>query len=70
MSVVLSHLYAMRLLLDGVIATVESDRVTTPTPDVTDCPHPSERQVNATVMGGPPTVVCLVCGKQRFGVVG
>ena len=72
---VLAQLHAMRLILDGVITMLEQAMVELhdeppPAPSLADqseCPHPAERQVNATVMGGLPHVLCLVCGQQRPG---
>jgi len=65
---VLPQLYAMRLLLDGVIGKFEQEDPRLEAVDGT-CPHPSARQVDATVLGGPPQVVCLVCGESRLGTV-
>ena len=63
----LPQLYAMRMLIEGVIVTLERarDAEVSSLPDA--CPHPADRQVNATVMGGPPMVLCMVCGEQRIG---
>lgn len=66
-SPLLTPLYAMRLLLDSVIANVEQAAPVVLKVETGECPHPEERQVNATVMGGPPEVICLVCGQQRLG---
>lgn len=68
----MAQLYAMRLLLDGVIERLEELEHQ---PDLAagvdtggTCPHPPEKQVNATTLGGVPQVLCLVCGEQRFGM--
>jgi hypothetical protein len=72
----LSHLYAMRTTLGAVIASLEdaagvmvetldaADRVAA---DPDACPHPEEKQIDATTMGGRPRVMCLVCGTERPG---
>lgn len=73
LGLLLSQLYATRHLIEGVIRNLEETAGLIPPPGpsmpMDDCPHPPERQVNATVMGGPPMVVCLVCGQQRLGTV-
>jgi hypothetical protein len=68
---VLAQLYAMRLLLDGIIGDLEPLEATAdaPTPEDGSCPHPPERQIDASVLGGQATVLCLVCGLERPGVV-
>jgi hypothetical protein len=67
----LATLYAMRLLLDEVI--VEAERAAgRPAPEAPptegECPHPPARQLDASTLGGPPTILCLECGQQRIGV--
>ena len=66
----LPALLAMRVLVDGMIdqleAAAEAGRAPVAPADGS-CPHPAERQVDATVLGGVPEVVCLVCGAQRVG---
>jgi len=68
----LRQLYAMRLLVEGLIAELEAQAP----PDEDEnppaggdgvCPHPEANQVDASVMGGPPMVLCLACGAQRLG---
>jgi hypothetical protein len=87
---VLDQLIALRLVLDGLIGTVEEARVEEqrdelllPLPrrapadpaleegelPTATCPHPAERQIDASTLGGPSMVLCLVCGEQRPGVV-
>jgi len=68
----LRQLYAMRLLIDGIIGELEPLAQDDPNPVEesplpTACSHPPERQVDASVMGGPPMVLCLACGTQRMG---
>jgi len=65
----LPALYAMRILVDGLISAAEADARPPAPPVVDGCPHPAARQVDASVLGGPPAVVCLECGRQRVGVV-
>jgi len=69
MTNLLRQLYAMRLLLDGVIGELEplGPEDEAGAKKVEACPHPEDRQVDATVMGGPPMVLCLACGGQRVG---
>jgi hypothetical protein len=71
MTNLLRQLYAMRLLLDGVIGELEplapEDEAGAGTKKIEACPHPADRQVDASVMGGPPMVLCLACGAQRVG---
>jgi len=66
----LRQLYAMRLLIEGLIAELETQAP--PDEDETNppaggCPHPDPQQVDASVMGSPPMVLCLACGAQRLG---
>jgi hypothetical protein len=65
----LRQLYAMRLLIEGLIGELEAhappDEDEAHAPD--GCPHPEAQQVDASVMGGPPMVLCLACGAQRAG---
>jgi len=68
-SFVLPQLYAMRLLVDGLIAQIEQEVRADPMPDEGGCRHPAERQVDASTLGGPPQVVCLLCGQQRLRTV-
>jgi len=68
----LRQLYAIRLLVEGLIGELEAQAPPDP-PDepgaVPDgvCAHPEAQQVDASVMGGPPMVLCLACGAQRLG---
>jgi hypothetical protein len=67
----LPTLYAMRILLDELIT--EAERGAAPPAlraddDGTGCPHPPARQLDASTLGGPPTILCLECGAQRLGV--
>ena len=66
----LPALYAMRILVEGLISSAEAEarQPTPPPPADGACPHPAERQMDATVLGGPSEVICLVCGRQRPGV--
>lgn len=71
MTPLLQQLYGLRLILDGLIATVEQElgAAVGAASVVGACPHPPERQVDATVMGGEPKIMCLVCGTERAGVI-
>jgi hypothetical protein len=64
----LPQLYAMRVLIDGLITSLEQE-VRSDQPDDGSCRHPPERQVDATTLGGSPQVLCLVCGQQRLGTM-
>jgi len=71
----LQQLYGLRLMIDGLIATVEHELGAQmgAAPQVEgeepECAHPREMQVSASVMGGPAKVMCLVCGQERLGTV-
>jgi len=63
--ILLQQLYAMRAQLEAAIMQLEADQVQI----TSGCPHPADKQRNATTMGGQPTVLCLECGDERPGVV-
>jgi hypothetical protein len=75
----LTQLYAMRLLIDAAIGGLEQEVRTFEElaaasvgvePELAQCPHRPERQVNATTMGGgAPLVFCLDCQKTRPGLL-
>jgi hypothetical protein len=72
--VVLKQLYALRAQLDVAIQLLETQLLEaqglTAVPPVEGCPHPPNRQRDATTMGGgPPQIVCLDCGLKRVGTV-
>jgi hypothetical protein len=71
---VIPELYVLRGLLEAV--SVQCDRIIDAVESVTGppapvdegaCPHPPGRQIDATVLGGDPQILCLVCGQQRAG---
>jgi hypothetical protein len=64
----LTALYGIRMQVEALIQSVEADNPVVPVPD-DGCPHPAEKQVNATVMGGTPMILCTACGEERPGVV-
>jgi hypothetical protein len=65
----LLQLYAMRAQLECAIATIEQANgvVQESAPAPVGCPHPPERQRNASSFGEPAMVVCLECGLTRPG---
>lgn len=54
-------LYALRTQVDALIAQVDG----APAQTQGGCPHPEEKQVDATTCGGPTRVLCLVCNEER-----
>jgi len=75
--VILAQLLAMRAQIDATIALVEATvrpEVPAAPPPEEDggafrCPHPDDRQRDASTFGEPHQVVCLACGWKRFGSV-
>ena len=68
--VILAQLLALRAQLDATIALVEATVRPEPAPGSGGgCPHPPERQRNASTFGEPNQVVCLDCNWKRSGAV-
>jgi hypothetical protein len=63
--VILAQLYALRAQIHALIVQVESSSA--PAVPITGaCPHPEDKQRNATTGGGgPQKVLCLQCGEER-----
>jgi hypothetical protein len=62
---VLPQLHAVRAQIELLVAQVEAALgVTEPAPPPGTCPHPKNRQRNATVLGGPTRWLCLDCGEE------
>lgn len=65
--ILLQQLYAMRAQLEATIMHVEAEQEIVTAAE--GCLHPSEKQVDGSVMGGPSTILCLACGQERLGVL-
>jgi hypothetical protein len=56
--------------LDAAIALMQGTPEPEPTPAATTgCPHPASKLRDATVMGGQPMVLCLMCGDEFPGTL-
>jgi len=62
----LAQLYVLRAQLEVLIVMAEDVAIEPPPPD-SQCPHPAERQRNASTFGEPNMVLCLDCGAKHPG---
>lgn len=63
----LLQLYAMRAQLEAIISAEELELGAVQ--QAAGCPHPEDKRVNSTTMGGgKPRFYCTVCREQIEGV--